>query len=700
MPKKQIPLISSIEAQSLGTPKILTKVRRRKRLEERKTPALDFFAVNLTDEIIQKKIDPVIGREEEIARLIQILSRRTKNNPILLGEPGVGKTAIVEGLAKKILQGQVPDILINKKIFSLDLSLLIAGTIFRGDFENRMRQVIEEIKSNSQAILFIDEIHNIIGAGSTPGSLDAANILKPALSRGEIRCIGTTTPAEYKKYIEPDPALERRFQPIYVNEPTPEETIELLSDLANIYQRYHGVIITPQAIQAAVELSERYIQDKFLPDKAIDLIDEAASKIKVKRRRSKIYFQIKAKEKELEKIKKIKLETVEKEDYQEALDYKEREMDILEELAVLEERQIQEEKVVLGEIGRAEIAEVLSEMTKIPLKDLVQEEKERLLNLEKILEKRIIGQDEAIKEVARCIRRAQVGLNNPFRPKGSFIFLGPSGVGKTELAKVMAEEIFGQREALIRIDMSEFSEPINISKLIGSPPGYVGYRESGKLTDPVKNHPYSLVLFDEIEKAHSEVLNLLLQILEDGSLTDATGRKIDFKNTIIVMTSNIGTSILNKQASIGFETRRLKEDLEAQYKETKEKVLRDLKNRFRLEFLNRVDKIIVFKPLNLKTLEKIVDLQMKDLEDRCREKGIKLKLLPGARKFIAKASFAPEVGARAIRQTIQDLVETPLAEALLKHQFNSGDCVKVDYKKGRLDLELETPKEKRRYREN
>ena len=700
---KSLPIIISSKTD-LGLA-IMTKQkkvveRKEKGSGYKKTPALDFFATNLTSKKNQKRIDPVIGREIEIERLIHILSRRTKNNPILLGPPGVGKTAIVEGLAKKISQAQVPDILINKKIFSLDLSLLIAGAIFRGDFENRIKEVLREVKANPSAILFIDEIHNIIGAGSNPGSLDAANILKPSLARGEIRCIGTTTPAEFKKYIEPDAALERRFQPIYINEPDSETTLSLLDGVRKIYEKYHGVLIAPGAIQAAVELSQRYIQDKFLPDKAIDLIDEAASKIKVQKRKSKTYFEIKALEEKLEKTKKTKLETIKEEDYLQAIEYKNKESKILNQLATLQEKQSKEEKIILGKIDKKEIAEVVSEITKVPIKDLVLEEKERLLNLEKILEKRIVGQTEAIEEIVKCIRRSQTGLASPNRPKGSFIFIGPSGVGKTELAKVMAEKIFSKKEALIRIDMSEFAEAINISKLIGSPPGYVGYRESGKLTDAIKNQPYSLVLFDEIEKAHPEVLNLLLQVLEDGFLTDATGRKINFRNTIIVMTSNIGTAALNKQAKIGFEGSRpfsmSSQELQKsdghqteesrEYQEIKEKILKDLKNYFRLEFLNRIDKTIVFRPLNLKNLEQIVDLQIKELEQRCLEKNIKLKLLPKARKFIAQTSFSPDTGARAIRQAIQDLIEAPLAEGFLKGEFNDGDLVKIENKENSIFL--------------
>jgi len=653
-----------------------------------KTPALDFFATNLTDKNLQKEIDPVIGREKEIERLIHILSRRTKNNPILIGDPGVGKTAIIEGLAKKIIKGEVPEILKDKKILSLDLSLVIAGTVYRGEFESRVRQLIEEIKSDKRNILFIDEIHNIMGTGSASGSMDAANILKPALAKGQIRTIGATTMEEYKKNIESDPALERRFQPIIVPQSTPEETIKILEGIKDNFERYHRVTITQKAIQAAVKLSSRYIQDKFLPDKAIDLIDEAASKIKVNVKPSPLQKKIRKKEKDLKKIIQEKTKAVQKENFKRAVNKKEEEKNLRASIHKLMEKNAEKRKKMVGKIQEKDIAEIISKITGVPLSEMLKSDKERLINMEKKIEKFIVGQDEAVNKVSDFIRRSRVGLSHPDRPLGSFIFLGPSGVGKTELAKVLAKVVFKDEEALIRIDMSEFSEKFNTSKLIGAPAGYVGYKESTKLTDMVKRKPYSVVLFDEIEKAHPDVFNLLLQIMDDGHITDSVGKKINFKNTIIIMTSNIGLKNLNQLADVGFEAeKKNKEKAEKNYKKTKENILKDLKKEFRPEFLNRIDKIIVFKPLDKKAVEKIVNLQIKELEERLKDKKISLNLTAGAKKAMAKKAFSPDEGARAVRKLIQEKVENPLAQKMLEGEVDTSDKVAVKFKKGKIQLE-------------
>ena len=653
-----------------------------------KTPALDFFATDLTSAKQQKNIDPVIGRKNEIDRLIHILSRRTKNNPVLIGEPGVGKTAIVEGLAKKIVAGEVPDILLNKKVLKLDLSLVVAGTIYRGEFEGRFKQILDEIKKDPNIILFIDELHTIIGTGAAAGSMDAANILKPALAKGEIRTIGATTLDEYRKHIESDAALERRFQPIIIEEASTEETVEVLRGIKENYEKYHLVHITEEAVQAAVELSTRYIQDKFLPDKAIDLLDEASSKLKISQKSNGLLKEIHQTEQEIAKLQDVKNSLVNKENFEKALKIKTQENNLLERLSILKQKQSQAEKKYIGKITKKDIAEVISRITKIPLQELIVEEKKKLLNLEKILAKNILGQSAALKTVADFIRRSRVGLSDPNRPIASFIFLGPSGVGKTETAKVLAKTIFEDEHSLIRIDMSEFAESFNLSKLIGAPAGYVGYKEGSKLTEPVRRKPYSVVLFDEIEKAHPEVFNILLQILEDGHLTDATGRKVNFKNTIIIMTSNVGLQSLNKGASIGFDAQ-TKEDKNAatkQYEQIKEQVLKDLEKKFRPELLNRIDKIIVYKPLDKETIKKIVLLQAKELEKRLDKQNIKLSLDSKAVHFIADNSFQPDQGARAVRRFIQEMIENKIAEGLLDGSLSSGRTIKVSVKGKKLVL--------------
>ncbi len=653
-----------------------------------KSSLLELFCTNLTDPVVQKNIDPVIGRSQEISRLISILSRRTKNNPVLLGNAGVGKTAIVEGLAKRVLTGEVPEILANKKIYNLDLTLVVAGTIYRGEFESRIKQIIDEVKANENIVLFIDELHTIIGAGSTQGSMDAANILKPALAKGQIRVIGATTQEEYKKHIESDAALERRFQPILVQEPTAEETEEVLKGIRQNYEKYHRVTITDQAIEAAVTLSSRYIQDKFLPDKAIDLIDEAASKIKIKNKVGGFVKKLKELENELNNVKRHKRQAVDSENWTRAVNIKTQEKLILTKLVHLKEKQNLASKKNLGKITERDVAEVVTQITKIPLHDLVVGEKDRLLKLEKEIAKKIIGQSEAIKAIASSIKRSRAGISQPNRPLGSFIFLGPSGVGKTELAKVLAEVVFEDPGALIRIDMSEFAESFNISKLIGAPAGYVGYKESNKLTDLVKRKPYSVVLFDEIEKAHPEVFNLLLQVLEDGHLTDAIGKTVNFKNSIIILTSNIGLDSLNKGAEIGFGaiSDAQKKKADTKYEEIKEKVLKELKKQFKPEFINRVDKTLVFHPLDHDSILKIVKLQLSELRARLKTKDIKIEITDKAIKKIAAKGFSPDQGARAIRKVIQEVIEDPLAEGLLSGKFKSGQAVKVTAVKDKLSL--------------
>ncbi|MFH1046819.1 MAG: ATP-dependent Clp protease ATP-binding subunit [Patescibacteria group bacterium] len=648
-----------------------------------KTPALDFFATDLTDPKVQKNIDPVIGREEEINRLVQVLSRRTKNNPVLLGEPGVGKTAIVEGLAKKIMEGDVPEVLADKRILALDLGMMIAGTIYRGEFEGRIKQIVDEVKADPNVILFIDEMHNIMGAGSTNGSMDAANLLKPALARGFMHCIGATTIAEYKKHIEADGALERRFQPVSVGQPSPEATITILQGLRSGYEKHHDVIITDEAIKAAVELSERYLTERFLPDKAIDLVDEAAARARVARGgdlKKKMLARLEA---DLEKTRARKQGAVQGENFIEALELKGDEERLIKELEQAKSGVQTKSERKSSVITKEHIAEIIAQATGIPMRELLSEEKERLLDLENHLAKKIHGQTEAILQVAEMVRRAKAGMAHPQRPLASFMFLGPSGVGKTELAKVLGEEVFHDPNAIVRIDMSEFSEGFNMSKLVGAPAGYVGYREETKLTDLVKRKPHSLVLFDEIEKAHPDVHNLLLQILEDGHITDATGRKINFKNTIIVMTSNVGASELKGAAGIGFASDGNESSLSAA--DVSSAISGELEKAFRPEFLNRIDKVVVFRSLDKSDLEKISALHFAELADRIAlYHDIKLEADELAVKFLAEKSWNPAFGARAVRRQLQEHVESPLAKALLSENHASGDRIIVSVKDNQM----------------
>ncbi|HLC39147.1 MAG TPA: ATP-dependent Clp protease ATP-binding subunit [Patescibacteria group bacterium] len=633
------------------------------------------YTLDLTQKASEGVLDPIVGRGPEIQRVLRILNRRNKNNPVLVGEPGVGKTAIVEGLAQKIIAGDIPKNIAGKRILVLDLALLLAGTKYRGEFEERIKKVTKEIMQAKDIILFIDELHTIVGAGSAEGAMDAANILKPALARGDLRLVGATTLDDYRKYIEKDPALERRLQMVKVDEPTPEETLQILQGIKKKYEEFHHVNISDEAIEAAVELSVRYISDRFLPDKAVDLIDEAASDASLYASpRNPELINLKKQYNELEKEKD---QLVARENFKKAAQIK------------IKQRQIRQKILQSGSktsdihpiiINRTNIAKVVSEWTKIPVSSLVKEEIAKFKNLEQILKKRIKGQDEAIDTISQSIKRSRTGVTAETRPLGSFIFLGPTGVGKTELAKVLAEEIFESSEALIKIDMSEFMEKHNISRLVGAPPGYVGYEEAGKLTESIRRRPYSVVLFDEIEKAHPDVQNILLQVLEDGYLTDARGRRVNFRNTIIIMTSNIGMRELTTQAVVGFRAQdNRKQDFLKSYEQMKDKVLRDLKQQFRPEFLNRVDRVVVFKPLGEKEIAEIVDLRLSELIERLQKgQEILLKFSPKVREKIAKIGFDPENGARPIRRAISDLVEEPLAEAILAGEIKSGQKVLVD----------------------
>lgn len=655
------------------------------------TPALDFFCTDLTAKETQNKIDPVVGREKEIKRLINILARRTKNNPLLLGDPGVGKTAIVEGLAKRIAEGKVPDFLQDKKIYTLDLGLMIAGTMYRGEFEGRLKQLLEELKKHSEIILFIDEIHTIVGTGAAPGSLDLANLLKPALAKGFIRCIGATTQEEYKKSIESDVALERRFQVVQVSEPTPEETIEVLKGIKPNYEKFHRVHITNEAIEAAVALSERYLPEKFLPDKAIDLLDEAASHLKTSGTPSVELKNERGLAERLRQLVTAKELAIKAEDFPLATAHKDEENKVRQDLKKIKSSRVNETIDYLGTVGRAHIAEIVSQVTGVSLNELLAEEREKLGRLEEVISSHIVGQDEAVACVAKAIKRARLGLANPKRPMGSFIFLGPSGVGKTELAKVVAETVMNDPQALLRLDMSEFSEAFNISKLIGAPAGYVGYKDSNKLTDAIKRRPSSVVLFDEIEKAHPDVFNLLLQILEDGQLTDAAGKQINFKNTLIIMTSNLGLQELKAQAKIGFnaESEAQQKKFNESYGEIKEKLMVEVKKFFKPEFLNRLDGVIVFNPLTEKDLEKIVTLQIADLNSRLKAQKMALEIKLGKTTTcaIAKLTFSPDEGARGIRRFLQDKVEDPITNKLLRGELKTPAKITIKAKGEEIILE-------------
>lgn len=644
------------------------------------TPTLDEFGTDLTEKAANGGIDPVIGREKEIERVIQILSRRTKNNPCLIGEPGVGKTAIAEGLALKIVKDEVPELLSGKKIVALDLTSMVAGTKYRGDFEERIKKAMDEVKNAKNVILFIDEVHTLIGAGAAEGAVDAANILKPALARGEIQVIGATTIDEYRKNIEKDAALERRFQSVMVGEPTEEETVEILKGLRDKYEAHHKVKISDEAIETAVKMSSRYIADRFLPDKAIDLIDEAASRVRLKAFTAPP--NLKSMEQEIKRLEQEKASAVKSQDFEVAAKIRDKEK----ELQTLLDEEKEKWKNLSGkeikEVSTEDIANVVSSWSGIPVTQLTKEESERLLNMEKILHERIVGQDKAVSAVAKAIRRGRVGIKNPNRPLGSFIFLGPTGVGKTELCKSLAEAMFGSEDAIIKLDMSEYMEKHTVSKLIGSPPGYVGFEEGGQLTEKIRRKPYSVVLFDEIEKAHPDVFNMLLQILEDGVLTDSKGRKVSFKNAIIIMTSNVGASkITNNQSALGFG------DNTDENLNIEELVMEDLKKTFKPEFLNRIDEIIVFNRLEKDDIKEIAKRMLKTLTKRLAEMDIKLSFTDEAISAIADAGFDNVYGARPLRRAIQQKIEDPLSELMLEKEVASGGSYVADFKDGKFTFD-------------
>ncbi|HBV98257.1 MAG TPA: ATP-dependent Clp protease ATP-binding subunit ClpC [Desulfotomaculum sp.] len=644
-----------------------------------RTGTLDQFSRDLSDMARQDKLDPVVGREKEIERVIQILSRRTKNNPVLIGEPGVGKTAIVEGLAQRITSGNVPEVLLEKRVLTLDMASMLAGTKYRGEFEERLKKVIEEIVNSSNIIVFIDELHTIIGAGAAEGAIDAANILKPALARGELQCIGATTLDEYRKYIEKDPALERRFQPIMVEEPTVEETIEILKGLRDKYEAHHRVRIADKALEAAAGLADRYITDRFLPDKAIDLIDEASSRVRLKAYTAPP--DVKSIEKELEAIRKEKEASIKSQEYEKAAQFRDREQNLKKQLESTRDSWKQQQGGLELTVGEEDIAQIVSTWTGVPVSKLAEEESERLMKMESILHQRVVGQDEAVVAVSRAVRRARAGLKDPRRPVGSFIFLGPTGVGKTELARALAEALFGDEDAMVRLDMSEYMEKFAASRMVGAPPGYVGYEEGGQLTEAVRRHPYSVVLLDEIEKAHPDVFNILLQVLEDGRLTDSKGRVVDFRNTVIIMTSNVGVSTIRREATMGFKTG---SQQETGYEKMKEKVTDELKRTFRPEFLNRIDEIIVFHALTREHIKDIVGLMVREVAERVREGGLKLEITESAREFLAEKGFDENYGARPLRRTIQRQIEDRISEELLTGAVRQGDHIVIDKKEDGL----------------
>lgn len=644
------------------------------------TPALDSYSRNLTQMALDGKLDPVIGREHEIQRVIQILSRRTKNNPCLIGEPGVGKTAVVEGLAQRIAAGDVPDTIADKRVMTLDLSGMVAGSKYRGEFEERIKKVIAEVVEAKDVLLFIDEIHTIIGAGGAEGALDASNILKPSLARGELQLIGATTINEYRKYIEKDSALERRFQPVTVDEPSEEESIAILKGLRSRYEEHHRVEITDDALEAAVKLSSRYINDRFLPDKAIDLIDEAASKVRLSNYTKP--SKIKDYEAQIDDLEEEKESAIRDEAYEKAGDIKKKQEKLKEKIRLTLEKWEKEKETRKLVVGENEVADVVAGWTKIPVKKLAQEESERLKNLEGILHERVVGQEEAVTAVSKAIRRGRIGLKDPKRPIGSFLFLGPTGVGKTELSKALAEAMFGTESALIRVDMSEYMEKHSVSKMIGSPPGYVGYEEGGQLSEKVRRNPYSVILFDEIEKAHPDVFNILLQVLDDGHITDAQGRKIDFKNTIIIMTSNAGAENIIAPKRLGFG---VATDAKADHEFMKGRVMEEVKRLFKPEFLNRIDEIIVFHQLTKEHMKGIADIMLRGIEKRSKEQlGITLTVNEAAKDLLIDKGYDDKYGARPLRRTIQSLLEDKMAEEILDGKLKKGVNVEVDCEEGKL----------------
>ncbi|HET7568617.1 MAG TPA: ATP-dependent Clp protease ATP-binding subunit, partial [Gaiellaceae bacterium] len=635
---------------------------------------LDQFGRNLTKQSLEGKLDPVVGRQTEIERLMQILSRRTKNNPVLIGEPGVGKTAVVEGLAARIGSNQVPELLKNKQIYTLDLAALVAGSKYRGEFEERLKKVMKEIMQRGDIILFIDELHNLVGAGAAEGAIDAASILKPALARGELQTIGATTLDEYRKYLERDAALERRFQQVRVEEPSVDDTVQILRGLRDRYEAHHRVKITDEALQAAAELSDRYIQDRHLPDKAIDLIDEAASRLRIKSMSAPPRYR--ELEEEIERVRKDKEASIENQEFEKAASLRDKERKLTQKKRELEEQWRNSESTEeQPEVGEEEIADIVSMWTGIPVFKLTEAESQKLIRMEEELHKRVIGQEEAIVAVSKSIRRARAGIKDPKRPTGSFIFLGPSGVGKTELARTLAEFLFGDEDAMIQVDMSEYMEKHSVSRLVGSPPGYVGYDEGGQLTEAVRRKPYSVLLLDEIEKAHPDVFNILLQILEDGKLTDAQGRKVDFRNTIVIMTSNIGAAQISKNQTLGFN---IGDEQGLTYEDMKSRVMGELKKVFRPELLNRIDEIIVFHKLEKHEILQIVDLMMKRLRDQMAVHGSTVELTQAAKELLVEEGYDPAMGARPLRRAIQRLIEDPLADFVLGRELSEGSTIVVD----------------------
>ena len=645
--------------------------------QSNRTPTIDQLGFDLTAAARNSTLDPVIGREKEIQRVVQILSRRTKNNPVLIGEPGVGKTAVVEGLAQHIASGDVPETLQGKRLLTLDIGSLVAGTKYRGEFEERLKKVVEEIKGAGNCVLFIDELHMLVGAGAAEGAVDAANILKPSLARGELQTIGATTLDDYRKHIERDAALERRFQPIVVEEPSTEETIEILRGIKDRYEEHHKLTITDEALVAAAEMSARYISDRALPDKAIDLIDESASRVRI--RRSYTPPSLKEATVGLEGIRKEKEQAINQQQYEYAADLRDRELKLQERIGELESDLDQEREHDSSDVLAEDIAEVVSMWTGIPVVQIATEESERLLHMEEDIHKRIVGQQEPIVALAKAVRRARAGLKDPRRPIGVFMFLGPTGVGKTELARALADFMFGSDDNMIRLDMSEFMERHTVARLVGAPPGYVGYDDGGQLTDTVRRKSYCLILLDEIEKAHPEVFNMLLQVFDDGHLTDAKGRQVDFRNTIIIMTSNVGSDLIRRENSLGFHAQANEEQSERQrYERMKDKVLQEMKRVFRPEFLNRVDTTLVFHPLSKEHIRSIVDMMLSEVDQRVREKEVVLDVTEPAREWLGEKGYDPVFGARPLRRVIQERLEDSLSEALLRGDFEPGDTIRVD----------------------
>lgn len=644
------------------------------------TPTLDNLARDLTKLARENRLDPVVGRSKEVKRLIQILSRRTKNNPVLVGEPGVGKTAIAEGLAQRIIQGEVPEDMLDKRLMMLDMGALVAGTKYRGEFEDRMKKVIDEIYHDGQVILFIDELHTLIGAGGAEGAIDASNILKPALARGELQTIGATTLDEYQKYIEKDSALERRFARVQVDEPTPEEALEILQGLRPRYEDHHGVEISDDALKAAVQLSVRYINSRQLPDKAIDLMDESAAKVRLDKTDEP--SEIAELRESITNLMHEKEAAIQDQEFEMAARLRQKEKKLSQQLAELSFAEAKEATGFADQVTAEDVATVVSQWTGVPLQQMEKKESERLLELENVLHQRVVGQDEAVQAVARAIRRARSGLKDPNRPIGSFMFLGPTGVGKTELAKTLAEAMFGSEDSLVRVDMSEFMEKYSTSRLIGSPPGYVGYDEGGQLTEKIRSKPYAVILLDEVEKAHPDVFNILLQVLDDGYLTDSKGRKVDFRNTILIMTSNIGATQIREEKNVGFNATDITQD----HRKMQKRILEELKKAFRPEFLNRIDETVVFRSLDEGEIHQIVKIMSKAIIKRLDEQDIRLKITPAAIDVIGKAGFDPEYGARPIRRALQKEVEDRLSEALLSGQIHLGDQVTIGAKKGKITL--------------